>query len=270
MKNILLFEVKHCFTSRKFKIIFLMCTIIAIMSFLVNVNFYYGKNIIEIRSAFDVNIINGTKSSAIRMVILTLLPLISLLLYSDSFLIDYNTGMYKNIISRISSKKYILNKIIVIVTISFFTIFYMFLLNEILCLITFPIDGISDNFGNPSFVKTYVPDAFLALTKLRNPYLYDFIMIMIYSCIAMLHALLYFAISLFFKHKRVVFMIGYFIVWQVVDILFQALGIYKYHINYIINSNSGSFSVLIIWSMIILAFSTVLIKVSKYKNDLYL
>ena len=268
--TILKFEFKHCLESKKFKIIILFCTILSIGAFLVNSFYYYGGKLTEIRSATDVNIINGTKCGAIRMILILILPLISLSFYSDSFLVDYNTGMYKNIVSRISKDKYIFNKVVVISTISFATILYMFVLNELLCIIAFPINGIANSFGNPSFKKSYISDSFLALIKLNNPYMYDFIMIFIYSIISSLHAILSFSISLFFKHKRVVFMIGYFLVCQAIDMLFQVLGIYEFHIDNIINSNNGSLIVLAIWSIVILTLSFVLINVNKNSKEFLL
>ncbi|MGL4874316.1 MAG: hypothetical protein ACRC30_06655 [Clostridium sp.] len=273
MKNtitVFKFEFKHCIKSKPFNSILIIFTLIAIGGFIYNAFFYHNYNITDLRSANEITILNGNKTTSIKMALLLILPLVSTLIYSSSFLVDYNSGMYKNILSRVTFKSYLLNKILVTTLLTFGTFFYLFLLNELLCIITFPLEGIANSFGSPSFLKTTLPNAFLGLTRLSNPYVFDFIMIFIYSLIASMHALVALSISLIFKYKKVTFIITYFIVCQISDILFQSIGIYKYHFNYIINSNTGSFTTLFFWIICAIFVSFLSTRIALNKTDIAL
>lgn len=177
MKTYIFLEYKRLLTDKKFKLIFLIFLSLILASFTYTCYTVYGENLSSIRAYYEMSIIQGIPSSFIRSALIILLPLISSIIYSDSYYQEYSTGVYKNIVTKISRKKYLLSKIIVNFSIVFFILFFLLFINELLTLITFPLQGYDSNFSLPSYSIITHNEWFLDILRLSKPYLYNIVII---------------------------------------------------------------------------------------------
>jgi len=256
MKQMIYLEFSNCIKSTKYKITFILLYLISISAFLINCSKSYGCSLSLIRSASDMSINMGTTSGLTRDIIILLLPLLALLLYSDSFLTDLSTGVYKNITTRISKKKYMAAKIIVTFLVTLFTFFIILFMNEVLTAITFPLKGYDNNFAFPAYdigYYNYNKKLFLDLVRVENPYLYNMIFMVIISLVAALLAVLSLMISFIVKGKKVQIFFNIFIIYILSDICLDQLNLSKFSIKtYLYSLKEGSTSILLSWISILL------------------
>lgn len=217
-KNILALEFKNCLRGKRVRFVFCFLLFMITIGFLSTCKHYHGGLLSEIRSAYAIGFQKGRNFGIIKYYIICVLPLIGSIIYSDSFISEYNSGVYKNIITRIDKKKYLISKIIVIFTVVFLTIFIALTISELLCLIAFPKEGIDNNFACPSYdigYQNYRPQKFLDIVRLQCPYVYNFIFIGIVSLFGGLLSTLSYSISLVVKWKRIFILTFVFIIYNV-------------------------------------------------------
>ncbi|SFD02887.1 hypothetical protein [Clostridium uliginosum] len=201
MKKYILIEYVNCLKSRKFKIIFFFLMILVISPFVYSCYKFYGNNLSSIRAASDMSIIQGIASSFARSTLVLLLPLLSAVIYSDSYSVEYNNGVFKNIITKIPKKQYLISKVLVNISVVFVTFFIVLSINELLTLLAFPLEGYDNNFSLPSYIVMIRENWFLDNIRSYNPYLYDWIIIFNISLSAALISTITLIICFLNKYK---------------------------------------------------------------------
>lgn len=251
MKQIIYVEFNNCIKSVKYKMVFIVLYLLCLYPFLINCYKYYGNNLSSIRSASEMSLNMGTYSIVIKDVLVLLLPLLASILYSDSFITDYTSGTYKNIITRVDKKKYMLAKVFVTFFVVFLTFFSVFAINEILTAIAFPINGYDNNFSLPAYDKGYYNynnKWFLDLIRIQSPYLYNLIFILIQSIMASLFAVCSLVLSFIIKEQKLKVLFSILIIYTLSDIILSLFKLQQFSIkSYLYSMNKGEGIILLAW-----------------------
>ncbi|MFL0194084.1 hypothetical protein ACJDU8_00545 [Clostridium sp. WILCCON 0269] len=268
MKNILILEFKNCIANVKFKIVLMVLLLMSILGYLVNCYSSYKLPLSQVRGAYEVSLIQGIQSSNILGIMIVFIPLLSNIVYSDSYYVDSHTGVYKNIITRVNKRHYIISKAIVILTVTFFVFFIPLLLNQLLCLITYPVEGIDHNYCFPAYdigYQNYTANWLFELTRFNNPFLYNVIYMIIISIFASLFGLIGYIISLIYNKKRFIIVIAPFILNIVIEIFIDILGrifnfeSYRYVISTFFRPSTASIYVLLFYIITILIINILIL-----------
>lgn len=267
MKQLIIIEFKNCIRSKKFQMTFSVMYLLSLISFFINCERYYGYHLSSVRSAHQVDIIRSLASRTIIDLLIIALPLVAFMINSDSFFRDYNTGVYKNIITRVNKKSYLLVKVLVTFILTFLTFFLTLTLNELLTLIAFPLKGYDNNSAYPSYdigYSNYTSTDFLDLTRLNSPYLYNIAHIVIISLIAALFAVLILSLSFLMKAKILQIVLGVFSFYTLSDIIFFVLKAEKFSVkNYLYASKTGTPDCLFGWILILTLLPIILYIIAK-------
>lgn len=264
MKQILLLDYKTIINSKKFILISLIIFSIPTIGFLLSCRFYYSLPINFIRSSLEENFIGGMVCRHLKLMFILILPILSMMLCSDLYIQQYKNGTYKYILTKTSKFNYIISKIIVVFTLTFFVIFISLLINQILFCIAFPINGIDNARALPSFdigYSNYSESSFLDLLRLKNRFIYNITFFAIFGMVAGLYALISLSISFFIKKPKISIILM-FILLIGIYIMFMTLGIEEYHINYYLDGESKGNMFFYSW---ILAFLSIVFILSKFK-----
>lgn len=267
MKNILLFDIKNCFNSKKFKIVSICILLIPIIGFSLNCKFYYGLDGIFIRSVHDQSFLNSLHMLSIKNWYIIIMPLLMLLLCSDMYSNEYNSGVYKNILTKVSRKKYFLSKIIVISLLTFGVVFFSLCFNYFLCYITYPLNSLDTPSALPEFAikQEYRNYALFDMIRLQHKYVYDFIFILVFSIISVFYSLTGFVVSLFIKDPKIS-IIGTFVAFIVTSQVMSSILGDGYNINYYLQGYSKGIHIFILW---IVFFISIIITGTIFKFKIY-
>lgn len=267
MKEILLFDLKNCFVNKKFKIVSICILLIPIIAFVLNCNFYYGLDGIFIRGVHDQSFLNSLHMTSIKNWFIIIMPLLMLLLCSDIYSSEYNSGVYKNILTRVSRKRYFLSKVIVISLLTFGVVFFSLCFNYLLCYITYPLNSLDTPSALPEFAlkKEYRSYALFDMLRLQHKYIYDFVFIFMFSIISVFYSLTGFIVSLFIKDSKVT-IIGTFIAFIAIYQCMSSILGDGYNINYYLQGYSKGIHILILWIILFLSIiiTGTILKIRRY------
>ncbi|WP_307274270.1 ABC transporter permease [Peribacillus sp. V2I11] len=204
----LYFEFKRCFMRNEFYLVFFFMLLLSIGAFIGEAIQFYGRELSFVRSSNESSIIQGVYSSSLRSTLLFLLPLISAIVYADSFHEDYHTGAYKAIVTKVNKNKYLLSKAIVTFLSTFIIILLSLSINQILSMIAFPVEAFNNIYSLPPYdigVQNYNPNALFDVLRLQTPLLYNFQYILIISFYSGLLGLINFGIYFVYLNKHKIF-----------------------------------------------------------------
>ncbi|MDR3595875.1 hypothetical protein [Clostridium sp.] len=257
MGKMLIFEFKNCIKKKSCKVIFSFLFFISISGYLVTCYEFYGDHLTFIRSAHEVCIIQGVYSRFLKNIEVLLLPLICCIIYSDSYYIEYKSGVYKSILTRTDRKNYIVSKAIVIFTIVFISFFLTLFLNQVLCLIAFPTEGFDNNYALPAYdigFQNFAQGKLFDLIRLQHPFLYNSLFIVIISIFASVFALLGYSISLVYKKNRLLAVGIVYIAYIVSEVCLPLIGMEDFAISNYLSASSYTSS-LILGLVLLIMFS---------------
>ncbi len=260
-------ELKNCLHRKEFKFIFLLMMLISIGSFLFSC-FYkwggnqYGGSLLYVRSAYEMSIIQGT-GGLIISALCFLLPLFAVLIYSDTYYSDSQSGVYKSILTRTDPKVFLWTKSLVISVVTFFTFFIPLLINQLLCLIAFPTQGFDNNQGLPPYdigIQNYSSEWMFDLVRLQSPFLYNLIYTTLISLAATIFALFAYAAYFVVKKGKFAVISGVFLLYTVsqVGVFFVS---HRLALVNLLIPNTGSVYVLILWLALLLIPSILMIAI---------
>lgn len=263
MKRMLMLEFKNCIDRKEFKFTFAFLFLISIGSFLITCYRFYGQGLPFIRSAYEVGIIQGVYSRSLLQFELMLLPLFSIIIYSDSYYSDAKSGVFKSILTRTNRKTYVFAKSIVIFTVTFASFFISFFLNQLLIFIVFPVEGYDNNYSLPPYdlgIQNYHSEDLFDLVRLQYPFFYNMLYMLIISLFAALFALIAFGVYFYVKKGKFVVILGLFLGYIVLELALNTLGFGKYSIiHFLLPGSPGSFNILLSWMVLLLVLSFVMI-----------
>ncbi|MBD7916377.1 hypothetical protein H9660_14615 [Clostridium sp. Sa3CUN1] len=228
MYNILKLEIKNCLNSYKFKINFFILSLISIFTFILTCNYYYGYNSIFVPPAYKTGFISNSAIKYGFFLFLTIMPLLVCFIYSDSYEFELKKKINTAIITRCGRKRYLLSKILTVSIVAFFSVFIIMSVTELLSFFTFANKG--SFTGGSMFYdlkSSYNANIFLANIKISNPYLFNFILILINSLYAAILAAFTFSLTIILKFRSVFIIIGTTIFNLALELILARLNLYN-------------------------------------------
>jgi hypothetical protein len=267
----LMLELRNCLHRKEIKFVFSFLMLISIGGFLLECSRFYGMGMTNIRSAYEMSLIQGTSVHVLLSVECILIPLIASIIYSDSFYVDYQSGVYKSILTRTDTKTYIRAKGIVTFGVTFFVFLIPLLWNQVLCLITFPTEGFDNRFALPPYdigTQNFNNKFMFDLLRVQSPLLYNLLYMFLISLVAALFAVFAYGAFLVFKKGRFATIAGVFSLYVVVEMAVTAWGSFRLSlINLLQSGNQGSLSVLLLWISILFVLGIVMIAGQSYRFE---
>lgn len=273
MKRMLLLEFRNCLSRNEFKFIFTFLILFSVGGFLIACSAYYGLGVINTRSAFEMSLLRGIGIRDLLGIECALLPLFASIIYSDSYYSDYQTGVYNSMLTRTNTWPYLWAKAIVAFVITFFAFSIPLLLNQIFCLVAFPIQGFDNNFALPPYdigIQNYTSGFMFDLLRIQSPLLYNLLYMFLISLAASLFALFTYGAFFVFKKNRFATIAGVFVLYLVANVAVSALGSFGFRMSLIEllhSGNKGSFSILILWMAVLFVPGIVMIILQSLKHD---
>lgn len=196
-------EIRKCIKRTEFKIALIAIFSAIFLDYIILCKGYYGSALSKVMSASDGSILTNLIKTPLSPIVSILLPLTVSFIYSDSYLEERKWGLSNFINTRISKNKYILAKAIAIAIVSLFIIFIPLIINMLLAIIAFPIQG-HNTFGLPDYKKLSYIDPGIMLNRIKTyyPYINILIFIIIRALFASSFALISFGISFFNKINK--------------------------------------------------------------------
>ena len=174
MKSIM-YQIKSQINQREYKICFSLLWFLSIGGFIVSCFSYYGRGYMQIRSAADEFLLVSTSSRAFTMVFTLIFPLIAATLCAGYRKKNEKNGDGLFSLLRMSKKKYILGNATAVVMITGLSILLVLVVNQLLCIIAFPINGYDNRFAMPQYMMAagYDSTVLLDFWQIQNPYIYN-------------------------------------------------------------------------------------------------
>lgn len=259
-------ELKRGFSRLSFKIAILIGIIFCTLSI---VQVRGGNNDLQeyikayITTPFDNFIF--FKLNPISNILILILPIISSLSYSDSYLEDVNSGFIKFIYTRQNKQKYLLSKYFANFIVSGISFAIPILLNFIALMILVPNVQPNPILGQPTIMYGGLfPQLFY-----KHPILYIMMWIIIYFLYAGAFASVGLSLGIFIKNKFVVLILP-FIFCNVASVLFELCDKSKYApFQFLYLSNEQNFFIILFEFLIIFVITVVLFSCGGYKNETF-
>ncbi|MGN7472070.1 hypothetical protein [Brevibacillus sp. SAFN-007a] len=252
----------------QFKLVFAVLMFLALGSFLVTCYHFYGDSLTQIRSAHETSMLQGVYSTSFVIMLTVLLPLLATMLFADSFYADVQSGVYKSIITRTGMTRYVCVKAVCTFGLTFLAFFIPLMINLLLNLIAFPLEGYDNNYSLPPYAFDYDETNMFELMRLESPYLYSCLFASILSMFAGLLSLLAFSLYLYvskgtiFVHSCVFF--GYILL----HLFFSKMGMEEMSLlTYVRTETEGDPAIMIGWMAGLLLISFVMISYRLYRFD---
>lgn len=268
MKKSLLLELKNCVNRNEFKFIFSIMIILNLGGFIIACYEFYGSQATFMRSAYEMSIIQDIYSGSILQFIMILFPIFATIIYSDSFYTERQDGIYKFILTRKKLSTYVISKAMAVFLITFLVFLVPLLINQGLSLVTFPLEGLDNNYSLPPYdigIQNYNLDSeyVFDFTRIQSPLLFNIFKMAVISMFAACFSLLSYGIyftKYSLKRGRFFTAISMFIVFILQELTLNSLGLERYSISTYLKTNGvGSPLILIVWILLILfiAFWTI-------------
>ncbi|WP_223066072.1 hypothetical protein [Paenibacillus caui] len=246
--------------------------LLSIGSFLFACYRSFGSDLMHIRSAYEMSLLQYTSTKTILIIELILLPLLAPIIYSDSFYSDLRTGIYKNVLTRTGFRSYLWAKEIVIFLATFLTIFIPLLINQLLCLITFPQTGYDNRFNLPPYdigFQNYDSEAILDLLRLEHPMLYNLAFIILISLMAAAFAVFTYGVFLIIRKSRFIIFAGVFLFMTLFSLLLTSFGSYRWSFSHLlVPGNKGSLVLLGAWIFVLILCSLIALYLRRRRHDI--
>lgn len=196
-------EFKHLFSRKEFYYTFSIMIILSASAFLIFCGELYGRDISELYPANQIwmsfshytNMISG-------LLYFFLLPIVASVPFSDTFYCDKSCGVYKVIFTRYERKLYVFAKGIVVVISAFFIIFIPLLANQLLSFLISPFKSPINITNLPSYIPIRTNGMLFPELYKSNPYIYNFVFMLIPSGVGSVLALVSYAVSFYVKKSR--------------------------------------------------------------------
>lgn len=260
-------EIKRGFSKLSFKIIFLI-TVIVVLANVIN---KFGATPRYLEEYMKMSIISPYERfflfnvEPISNIYVIFLPILAVIVYADSYLEDKKSGFLKEIYTRISKKKYLLNKFIsnFIIGGTIFTL--PIIINFAVLMLIYPTVPVHPILGF-DLIKS---GSLLPNLYYSNPILYMLLWFIIYFLFAGAFASIGLAISVFVKNKLSVIVLP-FIACNLLGIILSTVDKYSlYPINFLYYSLDQKLSIIVIEFLIMVLTSFLIFFVGGIKSETY-
>ncbi|MEG2869781.1 MAG: hypothetical protein RR894_18775 [Terrisporobacter sp.] len=241
MINLVKIEIKKCLKRKEFILILLLMIIAITSDFALTCLRFYGCKTSELLSAYEGTLITNIIQTPLYPVFSILLPLAVSIIGSDVYLEEKINGTSNLINTRISKKDNIISKAIAMSIVSFLVVLVPLLINQILALIAFPIQGYN-GFGLDDYKKLIYIDKGIMLSQIQTyyPYLNNIIFIIIRSIFAVSFFLMSYGFSLLPKINKYLAILSSFIVNMLLTTVLSILSFILLNINEFLSEAVGT------------------------------
>lgn len=232
MKSLVEIEIKKCLKRKEFIFILLLMIIAITSDFVLTCIRFYGCKTSQLLSAYEATIITNIIQTPLYPIFATLLPFTVSVIGSDMYLEEQINGTENVINTRISKKYNIISKAIAISIISFFIVLIPLLINQVLALIAFPVQG-HNGFGFSDYKKLIYIDKGIMLGQIQvyYPYLNNIIFIIIRSIFAVSFALMSYGVSFIPNVNRYLGILSSFIINTLLTFMLTIIAFILLNIN---------------------------------------
>ena len=181
MLNPIIVELRHCIDTIEYKLVFFSLLLFNLLSYVICAHDKVGISYQFIRSSNESFILQDNTSSYIPYLLMLLLPIYASAISALSLCKEKQLNSSILLASRIGKRKYLINKILVTVLLTFFTITIPLLINLILCHMTFPLIGYDSAWAEPAYAigtVSYNADWYQDFMRIQHPTLYNLIYIL--------------------------------------------------------------------------------------------
>lgn len=185
MKRISFF-IKNQINRSEFKICFIILILLSISGVVMGYCQNYKKDLMFIRSAADNFLLASTYARVIEMLFALLFPLLA-----ASLCAGYKKGSKKNedclfSLLRMNKKQFVYGNAVVVVVMTIMVFMFTLILNQLLCLLAFPLHGADNRWGQPRYelICSFNPEYLFDIWVIQNPYIYNILYIIIISILA--------------------------------------------------------------------------------------
>lgn len=263
MLNLLKLDFRNCTNNKKFKNCFLILFTISILSFVITCIAYFNSTSLDLISTNSMGLVLGGELRVFYHLILMIGPLVGAVMYSDSFIYEFQENIIPTITSRCNKKVYFISKVITIFVVTFISIFFIFSINEILTYIAIPNIGIRNDYGVPAYILlgNNTDEFFMQTIKNSSPIVYKFIIIAFNAIFISFTSILTFNLTLIFRIKSITVIIIVFLIINISQIILPI----RYQVQMYLQCWPGDFNdflkVAILW--IILLVITFIVGIRK-------
>lgn len=201
LKNVSM-QLKLMLSAKSFRYALFFSCVFSCIAFIINCLSTFGRPLTDVPKAYFY-FIGSYLSEAFYYVFSTLLPILCVVVFSDSYYRDRTKNTLPVLLMRTSPEKYYFSKGIAVFASGFVVVFVSLFINYMLCFITFPINKgcdftmfptyYSDFFINGSWSDGILMEELFAL----NPYLYNFLFLIFTSLTGGVYAAIVYNISYF-------------------------------------------------------------------------
>lgn len=218
MLSLLKLDLLNCLNSIKFKASFIILYCISMGSYYITLYSIKGLSNMSLAIIDRLGIINGMYGRKLWWLFIMCMPLFVLMIYSDSFLIEKQNKSYINIVQRVGRKKYVLSKFITTALVSFLTVFFILMINEMTISIIFYNAG-SATGSVPIYAFNHTSISILENFGSINPFIGKIILVTMASLVAMSISVFTLSLSYLIKVKNYVLIATVYIAYTLYDFI---------------------------------------------------
>lgn len=210
----------------EFKIVLFLCSLLTIISFVMNMTYVSGLDPSMINAASEMWV--GISGRAFRGILLFIMPIFAAVPFSDIYYDFSKSGFSNLLLTRMNKYRFLLTTGIIVFISGAVVLMIPLILNQILCLIAFPLNN------SFSINTSYGIDSLFYPININSPYLYNLIYTIIISIFSGSFSVLSYIISLFYKKSRISVVLIPFVLYIIVDFTTHALQIAQYSLYYML------------------------------------
>lgn len=198
------YRIKCYLEYSEFKITFGVLLLFSIAGMIFSLFHYYGSDYMYLRSAADNFFLVSTSTRIVRSIFVLLFPLLASMLCAGLLKgsIQKGNGLYTSL--RMGKTDFIVGNASAVVVLTILSFTVIMLLNQIFCLIAFPLNAADNRWGTVEYAKFMQYDSNLLFDfwNIRNPYIYNLLYVLIISFLAGGIALVTYGMSFMSKCKK--------------------------------------------------------------------
>lgn len=202
-------EIKKILERKQFIIVFLFLLVMVYVDFHVTCQYYLGKPLSQVPSAYDLIVIHNDCDSSIGDLFFGsfFFFLITAIIASDVFFEEKEMGIHNLCFTRISRCSYVICQAAALMTVVGCMIVFLIVVSQILALIAFPFHGymLDDSTGYNSLLVYH--NYILSGLETHNPYLNNFVYAILFGLVGAIFAFFSYALSFVHQLKRYVILI---------------------------------------------------------------
>ena len=222
MKKAILLNLKIMLNRRELYFsVFLLLLISTLHIILIFQHYFDWGNYFEWTAPAEYQLLLTATGSDFRYLSILLIPTLATFVFSDSYLEEKQNGAIRNLVVRISQKKYVIAKMVVVVVSTFILVLFTLLFQYLIQSLIYRNELFSDISGTNLFNIVTYPD-FLENIRVSSLFLFTNLQCIKFAFLSSLIALSGFTLSLYLRNRvAVIFIPTLFIIINL--LIFDAL-----------------------------------------------